>query len=82
MKQKKLKNEKEQDEKEQEEMPRMPLFMCIGLSIGVGLGALLDNIPAFMSIGLSIGLAIGAGMDAANRKKAEENAKKDDEDVQ
>lgn len=60
----------------------LPLFMSVGLSIGVGIGALLDNIPSFMCIGMSIGLAIGAAMDAANRKKAEENAKKNDEDVQ
>ena len=81
MKEKKPNVEKKK-EQTQEEISYMPFFMCIGLSIGVGLGALLDNIPSFMCIGMSIGLAIGAGMDAANRKKAEENAKKDDEDVQ
>ena len=54
-------------------MHHMPFCMCIGLSIGTGIGAVLDNIPIFMSIGLSIGLCIGSAIDAANRKKAKEN---------
>ena len=57
------------NQKEPETIPYLPLGMCIGLSIGVGLGAAMNNIPVFMSIGLSVGLGIGAAMDAANKKK-------------
>ena len=81
MKEKKPKVEKKK-EQATDETHYLPLFMCVGLSIGVGIGAILDNIPAFMCIGMSIGLSVGASMDAANRKKAEEKAKMSDEDVQ
>ena len=66
------------NQKEPETISYLPLGMCIGLSIGMGLGAAMNNIPVFMSIGLSVGLGIGAAMDAANKKKEKDRA--DDEE--
>lgn len=74
------------DKKENKEnnggMLYMPLGMCIGISIGVGLGAAMKNIPLWMSIGLCIGLAIGGGIDAANRTNAENNSETDEKTKQ
>lgn len=55
-----------------EKVQYLPLYMCIGIAIGSGLGAVAGNIPVFMSIGLAVGLGIGAAIDAANRKKEKE----------
>ena len=70
---------KEQNKKDKKQdnsdIAYMPLFMSIGISIGVGLGAVLNNIPMFMCIGLSIGVGIGAALDASKKKNAEERAK-------
>ena len=64
---------------DKQSMSYLPSGLCIGLSIGVGIGALANNIPAYMCMGLSIGLAVGASIDSRNRRK-EEAAKKDAED--
>ena len=63
------KRDNKPENKETEEISCLPLGMCIGLSIGVGIGASTGNIPIFMSIGLGVGIGIGALIDAINRKK-------------
>ena len=55
----------------------LPIFMCIGLSVGMAIGAGVDNIPIGMCIGMGIGVALGTALDSLNRKDAEE--KKDEE---
>ena len=58
----------------------LPIFMCIGISIGMAIGAASNNIPIGMCLGLSIGLCLGAGLEAQNRKKEDDSAKKVDEE--
>ena len=60
----------------------MPIGMCIGLSIGVALGAVMDNIPIGMCMGLGIGMCFGSAIDNANRAKkndAEDQRKEETE---
>ena len=54
---------------EDEKVQNLPIYMCIGISVGTGIGAAVSNIPVCMSIGLCIGVAIGALLDWKNRKK-------------
>ena len=59
----------------------MPIGMCIGLSVGVALGAAMDNIPIGMCMGLGIGMCFGSAIDIANRaknQKPEDQNKKED----
>jgi len=59
----------------------LPIGMCIGLSIGVALGAAMDNIPIGMCMGLGIGMCFGSAIDNANRaktQKPEDQDKKED----
>ena len=53
----------------------MPFGMCIGLSIGVAIGAVMDNIPIGMCLGLGIGMCYGSALDTF--KKAKNNESKD-----
>ena len=46
----------------------LPIFMCLGISIGLAIGAGIGNIPMGMCFGMSIGVGIGALLDAKNRK--------------
>ena len=47
----------------------MPIGMCLGLSIGMAIGAAMDNISVGMCMGLGIGVCFGSALDAANRAK-------------
>ena len=49
----------------------LPIFMCLGLSIGVAIGAAMDNMPTFMSVGLCVGVGIGTALDGRKRDKEE-----------
>lgn len=55
------KNEKES------KIQYMPIFMCLGLSVGMAIGAASDNMP--------IGMCLGTALDAQNRKKEKESEK-------
>ena len=56
----------------------MPIFMCLGISIGLALGAANNNMPLFMCIGLSIGVGLGAVLDArANEEEKNKNQSED-----
>ena len=50
----------------------LPLLMSIGISVGMALGAAMQNIPIGMCLGLSIGVCLGAGLDAKKRNKSKE----------
>ena len=59
----------------------MPIGMCLGLSIGMAVGAAMDNISVGMCMGLGIGLCFGSSLDNAKQaksKEAEEQDKKED----
>ena len=60
----------------------LPIFMSIGLSVGLAIGAGTNNIPIGMCIGLGVGVALGSALDAANRKNAEEQKTEDDTDTE
>ena len=63
------KNEKES------EIQYMPIFMCLGLSVGMAIGAASDNMPIGMCLGMSIGMCLGTALDTQNRKKASDEEK-------
>ena len=58
----------------------LPIGMCIGLSLGVALGAAMDNIPIGMCMGLGIGLCFGSALDNANKAKKEKDEEKNMEE--
>lgn len=64
------KNDKDKDNKIQ----YMPIGMCLGLSIGMAIGAAMDNISVGMCMGLGIGLCFGSAIDAYNRKKSDSDS--------
>ena len=49
----------------------MPVYMCIGMSVGMCFGVSFDKIALGMCIGMPIGLCIGLSLDAADEKKRE-----------
>ena len=49
----------------------LPIGMCLGLSIGMAIGAAMDNIPIGMCFGMGIGMCFGSAMDNAKRAKEE-----------
>ena len=71
-----------EDKKEPEQgVMYMPIFMCIGLSVGMAIGSAMGNIPVGMCMGIGIGLCFGTALDAANKKKKdEESDNKDNKD--
>ena len=50
----------------------LPIFMSIGLSVGVAIGAATNNMPICMCIGLCIGVGIGAALDGQKKQKDKE----------
>lgn len=71
------KNNKENENK----IEYMPIFMCLGVSVGMTIGVVLDNISVGMCLGCGIGVAIGAFLDTIN-KKSDDNTKIDEQDKQ
>lgn len=68
------------DNKEPEnKIQYMPIFMCLGISIGMAIGSALGNIGVGMCLGVGVGLCLGASLDAIQKKdtdndpQAEEN---------
>ena len=59
--------------KPENNIQNMPIFMCLGTSIGMSLGLLFDNIGVGMCLGVGIGTAIGALLDSINHKKNKDN---------
>ena len=58
----------------------MLICMCLGMSIGTGVGVATDNLSIYMPIGMSVGLCIGSLIDAKNRKKAKGDSQSDIEE--
>ena len=67
-----MKNNKNEENK----IAYLPICMSIGLSVGVAIGAAIDNIPMAMSIGLCVGSGVGALLLGLQARKDED---KDDE---
>ncbi len=62
----------ENQKKPENQVSWLPIGMCLGVSIGMAIGAAADNIPLGMSIGVSIGVGIGALIDHKNRTNSED----------
>ena len=58
----------------------LPIGMCFGLSIGMAIGAAMDNIPVGMCLGLGIGMCFGSAMDNAKKKENEDPQRQDPEE--
>ena len=71
-----MKNSKDSENKTQ----YMPIFMCIGISIGMAIGAAFDNISVGMCLGLGIGVCLGSALDAKKRKESDNVSEADDEE--
>ena len=62
------KNIENEENKEESQVTWLPICMCLGLSIGMGIGSLLfDNMAIGMCMGMSLGVAVGSVIDAKNR---------------
>ena len=46
----------------------LAFYMCIGLSVGVGIGSAFGNVSLGMCCGLALGVLVGGIIDAQNRK--------------
>lgn len=74
------KNKKPENNKpDDDRIMMMPVFMSIGIGVGVAIGAATDNIPIGMSIGIGVGLCVGALIDRFGNKKKDDNDKSDEE---
>ena len=55
--------------------------MCIGLSVGMAIGAPTGNIPIGMSIGIGAGLCFGGIIDLINRRSSKNDSQNNDKDI-
>lgn len=69
-----MNNKKEPENK----VNNLPIFMSIGISVGMAIGAAFDNIPIGMCIGVAIGVSIGSLLDARNHKTADDGSTPED----
>ena len=56
----------------------MPIFMCLGLSIGMAIGVNFDNIAVGMCLGMSAGMGIGTLIDLLNNSKDKKDVSQND----
>ena len=56
----------------------LPICMCMGLSIGMAIGSLMDNISIGMCMGISLGMAVGSLIDHTQRKSSQTTQQTDD----
>jgi hypothetical protein len=59
----------------------LPIYMCIGLSVGMAIGAPTGNIPIGMSIGIGAGLCVGGIIDLINRRSSKNDSQNNDKDI-
>ena len=59
----------------------LPIYMCLGLSVGTAIGSATGNLAICMPIGLSIGMCIGALMDSKKRKTSDDASPSDNENA-
>jgi len=56
-------------DREKDEKQHWPAFMCLGISLGGGLGVVFKNIAIGSGLGLVLGVLIGISIDNINRNK-------------
>ncbi len=59
--------------KEPQKIQYMPIYMCLGISVGMAIGVALDNIGVGMCLGAGFGMCIGSIIDANNNKKTDDS---------
>jgi hypothetical protein len=69
-----MKNDKQPENK----TSYVPIGMCLGISIGMALGAAAGNIAIGMCMGIGVGMTIGSLVDHQNRKKDKNKSNEDD----
>ena len=52
----------------------LPIFMCLGVSVGTALGSAMDNLSTWMCTGIALGVAIGAALDHRKTKETKDDA--------
>ena len=67
------------NKKPENKIQNMPIFMCLGVSIGMSFGLLFDNIGVGMCLGIGVGTALGLLLDSINSKKNQDNQNDEDE---
>ena len=58
----------------------LPIFMSVGISVGLAIGAPTGNIPIGMCIGLGAGVCIGGIIDYVNRRSRKSDPENNDDD--
>ncbi len=61
--------EYKESDREEDKKTHWPAFMCLGISLGGGLGLVFKNIAIGSGIGMVLGILIGIYIDNANRNK-------------
>lgn len=62
--------------KKENNIQYIPIFMCLGTSVGMGIGLIFNNIGVGMCLGVGLGVAFGALLDLKN-KNTDGNNKND-----
>ncbi len=58
----------------QNKVQYLPIFMCLGLSVGMAIGAAIGNTSIGMCMGIAAGVGIGALIDAKHRNDGNEES--------
>ncbi len=61
------------------QIANLPIFLCIGMSVGMAIGAGIGNISMGMCIGMGMGSAIGLLIDSQNKRKECNDDKKEEQ---
>ena len=75
-----MKNNNEKGHNDQNTTHYMPLYMCIGISLGLAIGVATDNLAVCMPIGLGAGVCLGSFLDRQNLKKERDDSEQEKEE--
>lgn len=64
------------------EMQYMPIFMCLGISVGMAIGSALGNIGVGMCLGVGVGMCLGVSLDAMQKKNADNDPQTEEEETE
>ena len=60
----------------QDQTHYLPLCMSIGISLGVAIGAAVEQLPIGTSMGVGVGLCVGAVIDHVRNRRTDSSADK------
>ena len=64
----------------QNKIQYMPIFMCLGVSVGMAIGVAIDNIGIGMCFGAGIGMCLGTFLDSTKNKKSGNDTQPEEKD--